>query len=340
MEKVNDITNKPAVKWYVTKARYSSLPYREKLEKSGMEFFLPTRFVIQDVAGRRLRVERPVIFNFIFIRGTVFEVKDFCRRNDGLSMVYRRRFHDEDMNNESHLLMTVSDKEMSLFAKTIGQYTEEVPFIRPSEVDLHKGDIVRILEGPFAGVEGELMSQQGKDGGRVLVSISNVIAVPTLEISPEYLQILSFASKGKHMYKKFDSFMPRARKALRHSCEGKLDSKDVVALTTFEKRFVELHTHTVNSQVKLLVYLLICYTCLKNEEARNKAEMELLALLPQVNSSTFKALALVNLYGCIRHDSYRRDAEKVIASWGEIGDKDKSKKEIAEDLIYFTQAII
>ncbi len=335
----NNKTN-AAVKWYVTKARYSSLPYREKLEKAGLEFFLPTRFVIQDIAGRRLRVERPVIFNFIFVKGTVFDVKDFCKRNEGLSMVYRRRYHDEAMNNEEHLLMTVTDKEMSLFAKTIGQYTEEVPFVRPSEVDLHKGDLVRILEGPFAGVEGVLMSQQGKDGGRVLVSISNVIAVPTLEIRPEYLQILSFASKGKHLYKKFDSFMPRARKALYHHLADKLDTKDIAALTTFEKRFAELQTHTVNSQVKLLVYLLICYTCLKSDDNKNKVEMQLLALLPQVNSSSFKALALVNLFGCIGHKSYRQDAEKVIASWGEIGDKDKTKKEIAEDLLYFTNTLI
>ena len=319
----------------MTKAKYSSLSYREKLEKSGLEFFLPTRFVIQDIGGRRLRVERPVIFNFIFIKGTIFEVKEFCRSNVNIHLVYRRRFHDEDRNNEENLVMVVSDKEMTMFAKTIGEYQEEVPFIRPSEVDLQKGDFVRILEGPFAGVEGVLMSQQGKDGGRVMVSISNVIAVPTLEIRPEYLQILSFASTGKHIYKKFDSFMPRARKALRNHLTDKLDTKDISALVVFQRRFAELQTHTVNSQLKLLVYLLICYTCLKNEAMRDNIELKIAELLPQVNSSTFRALAFVNLYACTGKDSYRRDAEKEIKSWGEIDEKEKSKSEIADDFSSF-----
>jgi hypothetical protein len=86
--------------------------------------------------------------------------------------------------------------------------------MKPSEVDLEKGDIVRIVAGPFNGIEGVLLSQQGKEGGRVLVNVSNVIAVPTLHIEPEYLQVLQFAKKGKHFYKLVDSYVPRLRKAM------------------------------------------------------------------------------------------------------------------------------
>ncbi len=325
----------PEVRWYVTKSQHSPLPFREKLTKAGLEYFLPTRFVIQNVAGRRLRVERPVIFNFVFVRGTIFQVKDFCRANLGLHLVYRRRYIDEKENNEEKMVLAVSDAEMSMFARTIGEYNQEVPFIKPSEVDLEKGDHVRILEGAFAGVEGVLMSQQGKDGGRVLVSLSNVIAVPTLEIEPEYLQIISFAPSGKHMYKKFDSFMAKARKAIFHHLEGKTEKRDIVALTTFEKRFSELQTHTVNSQVKLLVYLLVCYTCLGDSQRQSAIENQLVALLPQVKSDSFKALALTYLYACMRNKTYFDDAQAIVDRWGEIGDKEKTKREIAADLFSF-----
>lgn len=192
----------PEVKWYVAKSARLSLPYRDELDRSGLEYFLPTRFVLQNIGGKRMRVERPVIFNFIFIRGTVFQVKEFCRSQQGIYMVYRHQSKDDMPADDSNRLLTVGDREMQMFAQTVGEYVSDVPFIRPSEVDLSKGDHVRIMDGPFAGVEGILLSQQGKDGGRVLVSISNIISVPTLEIRPEFLQVISFAKSGRHLYKK------------------------------------------------------------------------------------------------------------------------------------------
>lgn len=326
-----------AVRWYVTKSQYSPLPFREMLSAAGLEYFLPTRFVLQDIGGRRLRIERPVVFNFIFVRGTIFQVKDFCRKNQGLHLVYRRRFIDEKDNSEEKLVLAVSDHEMSMFSRTIGEYNQEVPFIKPTEVDLEKGDYVRILEGPFAGVEGVLMSQQGKDGGRVLVSLSKVIAVPTLEIEPQYLQILSFAPKGKHLYKKFDSFMSKARRALRNSLSGKLEKKDVTTLNNFKARFSCLKTQTVNSRLKLLVYMLVCHTCLNEREKQEEMERDIVATLGNVKSDTFRALAYVYLFGCTKNASYASEAEKIIAQWGVIGDKEKTKREIAEDFAFFKE---
>lgn len=329
---------KPAeVRWYVTKSQYSPLSYREKLTSAGLEFFLPTRFVIQDIGGRRMRMERPVIFNFVFVRGTIFQVKDFCIKNQGLHLVYRHRHIDEKENTEEKMVMTVSDKEMNMFARTIGEYTQDVPFVKPTEVDLEKGDYVRILEGPFAGVEGVLMSQQGKDGGRVLVSLSKVIAVPTLEIEPQYLQILSFAPKGKHLYKKFDSFMAKARKALRNYHSGKLEKKDVVALNNFESRFSCLETQTINSRLKLLVYMLVCHTCLNEWEKQAEVEKNIVDILGNVNSDTFRVMAYVYLFGCTKKVLYTSEAEKIIAQWGVIGEKEKTKREIAEDFAFFKE---
>lgn len=329
----------PEVKWYVTKSARTSLSYRDDLKKSGLEFFLPTRFVIQNIGGKRMRVERPVVFNFIFIRGTVFQVKDFCRNRQGLHLVYRRRFSSEELNTESNLLLTVGDKEMSMFARTVGEYASDVPFIKPSEVDLSKGDHVRITEGPFAGVEGVLLSQQGKDGGRVLVSISNIISVPTLEIKPEYLQVISFAPAGKHMYKKFDSFAAKARRALRNFLTSGLETKDKAAMIMFVKRFSTLKTQTVNSRVKWLVSMLICYMCMENKEKEQEMMKELSNILPSINSDQSRALALVYMFASSKDERYKHEAEQLVNAWGKPKDREKTKKEIIEDLEFFSNYI-
>ncbi len=330
----NENKETPEVKWYVAKSSFSPLPYRNALNKSGLEYFLPTRFVMQNIGGRRTRVEKPVVFNFIFIRGTVFEVKDFCKSQQGLFIVYRYKSLDESKSKLNPLL-TISDKEMHMFSKTIGQYTSDVPFIKPTEVNLSKGDHVRILSGPFAGVEGVLISQKGKDGGKVLVSLSNIISVPTLDIKPEYLEILSFSKTNKHLYKKFETFMPKARRALRNYMDKSNDAKDMAILSTFQKRFASLQTHTINSRVKLLVGLLVCYTCMGMEIEKKDTEVQLCDLLPQISSEQFKAFALTYLYACTKLKSYQIEAQEIIDAWGVPAEKEKTKREIIEDLAYY-----
>jgi len=278
--------------WFVVKSRFSPLPFREMLTKAKIEFFLPTRSVFQNVGARRVHVERPLVFNFIFVNTNVLKIKDFVRHNEGISLVYRHKaILDKTPSKPEQQLLIVPDGEMNMFMRTVGQYTTDIPFFQPSELDLEKGDHVRITDGPFAGVEGVLMSQQGKDGGRVMVCVSDFLALPTLDIEPEYLEIIAFAPSGKHMYKKFDSFMPRARKALEHHRNGGIDDDDRKALTTFIKRFSSLQTNTVNMQMKLLVYKLICYTCLGNEEGAKAMKSEIEALLPKVKSEKYRTLA-------------------------------------------------
>lgn len=325
----------PEVKWYVAKSARLSLPYRDELDRSGLEYFLPTRFVLQNIGGKRMRVERPVIFNFIFIRGTVFQVKEFCRSQQGIYMVYRHQSKDDMPADDSNRLLTVGDREMQMFAQTVGEYVSDVPFIRPSEVDLSKGDHVRIMDGPFAGVEGILISQQGKDGGRVLVSISNIISVPTLEIRPEFLQVISFAKSGRHLYKKFDSFAAKARRALRNYHTTGLQPKDIAALTMFVRRFSTLQTHTLNARVKLLVSLLVCYTCLGMKQEKQAVASSIDDILPSINSDMFLTFALIHLYACTSKTSYIDRAEEIISRWGTLSDKEKAKRDIADDCTFY-----
>lgn len=322
-------------KWYVVKTNRASIPYREKLRKHGFTIFLPTRYEVQMVGGRRVRVERPVIFNYIFVRTSLEALKEFCKLNSDIHILYRARYHQEDRNNEENRVIVIPDEEMKMFAKAVGMYEQDVPFVKPTEVELSKGDHVRITEGPFAGIEGVLMSQQGKDGGRVLVNVGNLLTVPTLDIKPEYLQIISFAPNGKHMYKKFDSFVKKARTAMRQYYKDDINAKQMSTLLTFLKRFSELKTHTVNSHLKLLVYKLICYTCLKADKESAGMEQDLVALLPEVNSSTSRAFALVHLFGCTRKATYRDEVEAIVAEWGSVNDKEKTKQEIIEDLLFY-----
>lgn len=259
-----------------------SLAVRDDLRKAGIEYFFPTYMALTGPAGHQYRVEKPLVFNLLFVRTTferVIEFKNAYPANR-LHVAYKNR----RSNNDPVVPLVVPDHEMKMFIATVGAYNStEVPYLKPTEVDLEKGDIVRILSGPFAGVEGTLISQQGKDGGRVMVSISNLIAVPTLHIEPEYLQVLQFAKKGKHFYKHIDSYVPRLHKAMDEFKPG-MKPQLLSPIKVFVTRFSELHADTNNAQAKLYALLLVSYRLLSDAENANIFQQKLDDLMPKISS--------------------------------------------------------
>lgn len=173
---------------------------------SGLQLFAPTYVEMRDRGNRVQRIRKPLACNYIFLRGYL----DTLRRFRSLYADYNLI---RDRARDGYL--TVSDHDLDNFRRVANAYRNNMPCFRPDEVELQKGDRVRILqEGPFHGVEGVLVTSKGKDGGRVVISIANLLAVETVEISPAYIQVIEFAKGSKHIYDKLDSFEPRLRKAI------------------------------------------------------------------------------------------------------------------------------
>lgn len=273
--------------WYVIKAANISLSLRDELKSGHFEYYLPTHTILRNVGGQQKRVEQPLVFNFIFIRNSFDELKLFCRNRPDLRIhvVYNHKPMHEVVAASP---LTIGDHQMEMFRKAISFYSgQEIPFVRPEEMELEKGDEVRIIGGQFAGLEGVLVSQKGKDGGRVVVHLSNVIAVRTLEIEPEYLQILHFGKDNKHFYKHLDSYLPRLDRVLDKKGE-KLSAAELAPIETFVKRFSQLRTDTVNSEAK--VQALLCVSCelIGDAEGAEIAREKVQKLFPRINSQAVK----------------------------------------------------
>ncbi len=305
--------------WYVLKSPSLALSVRDDLKKAGLKFFLPTRTVLVPMGGKTVRVEKPLAFNLVFVSTDIETLHTFKSQHPDrrLHIAYQRPLSYQQGDYVPPLV--VPDREMEMFINAVGTYRDtEIPYMKPSEVDLEKGDIVRIVAGPFNGIEGVLLSQQGKEGGRVLVNVSNVIAVPTLHIEPEYLQVLQFAKKGKHFYKLVDSYVPRLRKAMeevgksgRDGTNGMSGSNGLHGMNgasgmnggngtsgrsvkaavldpvrVFTTRFCNLQADTLNAEAKVQALLLASYRLLGEEEKAMTAQAKLDELLPRVKSAS------------------------------------------------------
>jgi len=277
--------------WFVLKMKVatSAVRMRELLTAAHIDFFLPMTKSVVKRGGKEETVEKPLLFSYIFVRTTEPEADAFCRTNHGITFL---REHTPDGSIGPHLV--VPDSQMDNFIRAVEQYTDDIPFVAPTPEMLAKGDRVRIIGGPFRGIEGILEARQGKDGGRVIVRIGDLVAVPTVEISPEFIEVLEFAPEGRHLYQKLDSFQPRLRLALDYRAERKPIPSELEAhIRMFVRRFANLEVSALNARVRFLSYLMLAYALVEHDgQHADSIADQLRELRPQLNSP--KTLSLLD----------------------------------------------
>ena len=329
-------------KWYVliaykqeenaSKDLEKEIAYRKAGGLSEIRYFAPIYYALKGAEGKKQRVKKPLLPNYVFIRATLDEIFQFKKEHAYL------KFHKPRINGAASEYVVVPDAEMESFIRVAHAYGQDVVYYRPDEVDLEKGDRVRIIGGAFDGVEGILQCQQGKSGGQVVVEIPHVASVCTWTIEPQYIEILSFAPEARRLYNNLEAFFTKARGALLnfYSSDGVNDS-DVAALGDFVRRLQHLKTDTKNAESKLLILLLMSHTVLRNEEERKTLLQRCHDFLPHIKSDMQRAFHLVYMYACTGDVELRETARAITDTWQDIRSGDKKRRELIEDLDVFTQ---
>lgn len=236
---------------------------RETIDKLPFESFMPMteQKVVQQ--GKEVKREVPLALNYVFFRTDDFlSLQRTLRNISCVHIIYHAPMRDARPNSEHAIYkpMIASDHEMEMFMKAASFYTKGAPLSVPDRKMMQKGDMVRIIDGPFKGVEGVLITQQGKDGGKVVVSISNLVSISTIDIAPENIQVIKFAHGNKHIYKKMDSFVGRIDKATKKRDAGEPQTtEEREAIESFIKRFSAVETDTVNTEAKLNMLIMQGY---------------------------------------------------------------------------------
>ena len=91
--------------------------------------------------------------------------------------------------------MIVRDEEMASFIRVSGNQEEKIQYLDPSKLNFKKGDRVRVIGGPFVGVEGVFVQIGGKHEKRVVVELEGLIAVATAAIPASLVEKIADAPK-------------------------------------------------------------------------------------------------------------------------------------------------
>lgn len=172
-------TSETEQKWYVLRCYHGKeVPYGERIRTAfGVECYVPQEKVRQKgVQGRFVWVEHSVLPGYIFVRtdkDVLHQIsvqmpsvrKMVCRSDEGL-----------------YVPVVIREKAMRDFIGVSGTKEQQALYFDPAKLKLKPNDRVRVIGGPFVGMEGYFVQIGSKHEKRLIIRLENLIAVATAAI--------------------------------------------------------------------------------------------------------------------------------------------------------------
>ena len=174
-----DEFEKKEVAWYVLRVTYQrEIAASKALEELQIEHYVPTvRTRIRNEKGVSIGWKtEPLIHNYIFIRDSYENILKLKQTK----LDYLRFMMGKDEKGLLSEAQYVPDKQMADFMKVVRTMGSKP--VDP-DIDLRKGDKVRILTGPFEGVEGIYVRMPNRHEKRVVIKIEGIAAVATMALN-------------------------------------------------------------------------------------------------------------------------------------------------------------
>ena len=179
-----NIIDRNALAWYVLRVTYQrEIAASKVLKKLQIEHYVPTvRTRIRNEKGVAIGWKtEPLVHNYIFIRDTYENIKKLKQGK----LDYLRFIMGKDDTGLLSVPQYVPDKQMADFIRVVRTMGSKP--VDP-DIDLKKGDRVRVLTGPFEGVEGVFVRMPNRHEKRVVIKIEGIAAVATMAMKAEDIE--------------------------------------------------------------------------------------------------------------------------------------------------------
>lgn len=246
------LTNNQPMPWLVMYSNNGDISILDILEQKKAEstttgildFFVPLDVTRLVVDGKPIERKRLIAGNYIIIQATK---EDILRLRQEPPFDATLRFLHPTTNPTGCIY--IPDEEVQMMRRVVDIMDGEVEYFAPSSKELMISDTVSILEGKFTGVKGYLESVKGHEGGSVIVSLGDVLAVRTPRIPANDVQLLVLAkvsdsqvgSYTSRAYKKVRVLISDSEKLLEEKeTEGRLSEASEANARRLIMRFSQL----------------------------------------------------------------------------------------------------
>lgn len=180
----------PDKRWYVFRASYGREDKAsDYLVDDGTYTYIAKRIAEKIVGGKRKRYLQTLIPNLLFAYTTAEKAEEYVNNTPAISYLSYYYNHFKLDDNGKNPPLTVSDEEMNRFVLATCNMNKHLLFVQPSQCHYKGGEQVRIIDGPFAGVEGRVARVAGQQ--RVVISLSGIGLISTAYIPTAFLRPIS-----------------------------------------------------------------------------------------------------------------------------------------------------
>jgi len=179
----------PNKSWFVFRAtRGREGKASDFLVEDGTYTYIAQKYVERYVRGKKKRYLQTLIPNLVFAYTTEEKAEEYVNHTPDLSYLSYYYNHFEEDVDKKNPPLTISLKEMERYIKTTCNKNKHLLFVDTSQVHYKSGENVKVVEGPFAGVEGKVARISGQQ--RVVISLSKIGLISTAYIPTAFLQSL------------------------------------------------------------------------------------------------------------------------------------------------------
>ena len=168
--------------WFALKASRKERQAQEVLAQAGLRTFFPTVPTDMTVHGKKTIVERPLIPNTVFAYAPFRQLNAIRNMHTFITYCYKKV-------EGKYKILQVPTREMERFIDSSTKMKQDITYFHPEEVELQKGDRVRIVGGLFDGYEGTLLKAKGRAKRMFLVNFEMLGALGT-HIEPQYIRVI------------------------------------------------------------------------------------------------------------------------------------------------------
>ncbi|MBP7985422.1 MAG: UpxY family transcription antiterminator [Bacteroidaceae bacterium] len=177
------------VEWFPMRSTYGrEQKVKESLDKLGIDNYVPMTYETVEAKGERHKQFVPAVHNLIFVHSSKDTIKALKSNNTLLSslrFIMKKSILDKDSRAE---IITVPMNQMSNFIKATKGHEEDVTYLKNTDRLSNIGQKVRITNGVFFGVEGQI--KRIHKNKRVLVCVEGISSVMLNFVPKKILEII------------------------------------------------------------------------------------------------------------------------------------------------------
>ena len=183
------IAKRDCGRWFVVKTTYGREERaNEYLIGNNVKTFCPFVTLRKEIRGKRKTVRECRIPNLFFVYGTQRELTPLVQQNPEAPFLRFYCRYDRYSSRPCRQIITVPQQQMDTLMRICSVEDNNTMLIAEAIHKFEKGNLVRVIEGPFRGVVGRVQRFRGQQ--RVGIVISNVLTALTAYVPNAYLELI------------------------------------------------------------------------------------------------------------------------------------------------------